>query len=523
MENILITGLSYGQGCDLKLHSSHGTALEYDGLVQTGGPGQSTYFDLRVINSVKEFSSAINVGIEGSFAGIFSGSASANFVEESSLNIFSTFVMVKCIVLNAPHRIRNPRPIKEVNEWIADHTQEEFEEKFGREYLCGEIQGGYYYGIIDISGTTQAEKTEISSAISGAILSAKLSASFVTRLQQVTRKKSLRVRVISNGGDPGPIPVEMDEMITQARNFPQSVQTKPVGLKGIYETYKDTIIFNNHRPSESPEKRQKRRDDLNHLANRYMDLIEERGNVDFIRNNLTNSLNGTGTKFVGFEDDTPSTRASMDRLMISLEKDYENINGLIEKVIKAADNCRYNLPYKIPELLRLESTLPHLTGENMDYKNVLDKLSNLENNTVPSGTIVMWSGTISNINPNWVLCDGNNKTPDLRDRFVVGSGGKYAPGSTGGLDVVRLTTNEIPSHTHNLTDPGHSHRSQEVFAVGATDDDDKELKVYVPDPRKGHALHLNTVATGITVANTGGNQSHENLPPYYALCYIMKL
>jgi len=54
-------------------------------------------------------------------------------------------------------------------------------------------------------------------------------------------------------------------------------------------------------------------------------------------------------------------------------------------------------------------------------------------NPIPSGGIIMWSGSIGSIPAGYYLCDGNNGTPDLRDRFVVGSGTSYAVGNTGGF------------------------------------------------------------------------------------------
>lgn len=50
---------------------------------------------------------------------------------------------------------------------------------------------------------------------------------------------------------------------------------------------------------------------------------------------------------------------------------------------------------------------------------------------LPRGTIVAWSGSKNTIPAGWALCEGLNGTPDLRDRFIVGAGGGYAPGITG--------------------------------------------------------------------------------------------
>lgn len=68
--------------------------------------------------------------------------------------------------------------------------------------------------------------------------------------------------------------------------------------------------------------------------------------------------------------------------------------------------------------------------------------------SVPAGVICMWSGSSAEIPAGWVLCDGSNNTPDLRGRFVVGAGGAYDVGDTGGADSVALTTAQMPSHSH---------------------------------------------------------------------------
>jgi hypothetical protein len=52
---------------------------------------------------------------------------------------------------------------------------------------------------------------------------------------------------------------------------------------------------------------------------------------------------------------------------------------------------------------------------------------------VPSGGIIMWSGSISSIPSGYYICDGSNGTPNLKDSFVVGAGNTYAVGNTGGF------------------------------------------------------------------------------------------
>ena len=71
---------------------------------------------------------------------------------------------------------------------------------------------------------------------------------------------------------------------------------------------------------------------------------------------------------------------------------------------------------------------------------------------IPSGGIIMWSGAENAIPSGFVLCNGSNSTPDLRNRFIVGAGtgGSYGVGNTGGADSVTLTVDQIPSHSHSV-------------------------------------------------------------------------
>ena len=120
-----------------------------------------------------------------------------------------------------------------------------------------------------------------------------------------------------------------------------------------------------------------------------------------------------------------------------------------------------------------------------------------------TGMIMMWYGSVASIPSGWVLCDGNNSTPDLRNRFVVGAGtgGNYSPGDTGGANSVTLTVAQIPAHTHTY----------ERTDVGINVNDR-------PWPASNNDCDMTTQNTG----SRGGGQAHENRPPYHALCYIMK-
>lgn len=71
--------------------------------------------------------------------------------------------------------------------------------------------------------------------------------------------------------------------------------------------------------------------------------------------------------------------------------------------------------------------------------------------SIPSGVIAIWSGSTGAIPSGWVLCNGSNSTPDLRNRFVVGAGDSYSVDATGGANTVTLATTNLPSHSHSFS------------------------------------------------------------------------
>jgi len=147
--------------------------------------------------------------------------------------------------------------------------------------------------------------------------------------------------------------------------------------------------------------------------------------------------------------------------------------------------------------------------------------------TIPLGGIIMWSGTT--VPAGWALCDGstvNSKvTPDLRGRFVLGSGsgsGLIARtlGAFGGEESHLLTINEMPSHTHPLTDPGHWHGYWNPVSgdwQGLVHDSNGTAVEYP------HGDVTSREYTGITMGSKGGDLPHNNMPPYYVLAFIMRV
>ena len=141
----------------------------------------------------------------------------------------------------------------------------------------------------------------------------------------------------------------------------------------------------------------------------------------------------------------------------------------------------------------------------------------------PTGGIILWSGSTSSVPTGWALCNGANGTPDLRNRFVIGAGSSYAVNATGGsANAVAVSHSHTFSGGATSTAGNHRHaikRSNSDTGFGGSVGTDAVGSNYVYSEYAGN--HSHTVSG--TISSSGSSGTDKNLPPYYALCYIMKL
>jgi hypothetical protein len=154
-------------------------------------------------------------------------------------------------------------------------------------------------------------------------------------------------------------------------------------------------------------------------------------------------------------------------------------------------------------------------------------------NAIPSGLISMWSGTIASIPSGWVLCNGSNSTPDLRNRFIIGAhsdtaGVAYSTVTGSNTQTGGSKDSIVVSHTHTatsvVTDPGHNHTVAKYYAGTGGDSPylngfNQATPVTTSDPT---GTSFTSISVATTNASTGSSGTDANLPPYYALAFIMK-
>lgn len=204
-------------------------------------------------------------------------------------------------------------------------------------------------------------------------------------------------------------------------------------------------------------------------------------------------------------------------------------NDYVMAIVGSTLEITTDVPENMVELLSRRLPQAYVSGKKVT--------STLTSPGIPgdiaSGVIVAWSGLLKDIPKGWVLCDGKNHTPDLQDKFIVGANindnddpkgiartkitgellpqGGSATHNHGGVTGSHvLTINEMPAHSHSI--PNNWQTPQPGDTVTNSN-------------QRGGPW-----ARGIRTGSEGENQGHthtitsdSNVPPFYALAFIMKL
>ena len=211
---------------------------------------------------------------------------------------------------------------------------------------------------------------------------------------------------------------------------------------------------------------------------------------------------------------------------------FDDLLGTYDKIVKAINNA-YKIDIEAIRNLSLVSTKLQKGGLTIPGNLTVQG----DFNYLPRGTIVAFNG--KSAPKGWALCNGqkvnNYQTPDLRGRFIYGYGKRSGNkiGRTGGSETHQLNSNEMPSHSHSGSIGGagsHDHKTIQNFnhygrCFGKGDD------AFSGGGRAklgsgGECFRTSKVGNhshDLSINNSGGNRSHNNMPPYYVLSYIVKL
>lgn len=205
----------------------------------------------------------------------------------------------------------------------------------------------------------------------------------------------------------------------------------------------------------------------------------------------------------------PNTDNYFEEVILEGETVYPSDNTLNQRI------CTVNI-YKDAEFL------PR-------YSLKVTRVSGSGQSSLPVGSIIPWYGQLANIPNGFVLCNGSNGTPDLRNRFIVGAGSTYALGAVGGADSVTLTNTQVGSHYHATGYHNNNNTGRWLSTAGTTKNyslADGTTGAFWNGSGGGGYSGQSTGSLNLITSlavSTAASSAHENRPPYYALYYIMKI
>ena len=222
-----------------------------------------------------------------------------------------------------------------------------------------------------------------------------------------------------------------------------------------------------------------------------------------------------------------------------------SVSDTNDKFVSFFDGNSGNLPNQVDSDLKYNASTNVLSAVKFSGDGSL--LTNIQagqvqgNSIFVSGMIILWSGTIDSIPTGFVLCDGQFNTPDLRDKFIIGASQDNSgvaksnvegslTQSGGSKDATLVSHEHTVNHNHDFTtgsDGAHSHSYTRFAGTARVDNDEthSRLNGSTSDTTSEEGSHQHTGTTNDrnpTSSSEGSSASNANLPPYFALAYIMK-
>lgn len=354
-----------GRGLNPATGEGFGEALDFVESEPTT-TGQTILFELKQVKDSKELIEKLELSTSLSFSRGFGGlSAAFNLSKSRELNHYHTYALISVIVKNAPKILRKPTYKPEALEVLEQKGWEDFAKKFGWEYMEGVIEGGSYYGLIEIKTSSETDREAVSLKLSGHYGPLSGNGRFSRTMSEIQEKFELQVLIASSAGEGLTIETDLESMINQAKNFPKVVQHSPVPIIALTAEYAKTVLG-----GDSPDLAVKhmQKDNLEYLGKNYLELRDYKANLDFVLKNMED-----------FDDYRSLTSAEilkkkkeLRKVMLAVDKETERIIDIAEKCSQDAKSCEGYTP----SLSML--TLPKINGDQMTMNEMETHIKQLQ-------------------------------------------------------------------------------------------------------------------------------------------------
>ncbi len=335
-------GMKPGVGYETIFEDVRGECVDYDG-VETSSNAQEVIYDLKIIEHTQELGVELNVSSAAQVKAAVPDSpaqvsAKTNFAlgHSYTLNRYSIFILARVQVRNETTQLKNPRLKEEIRAQLANADKDpdvvdRLRLTCGDSFMSGYTTGGEFFGVMELATDSEEQKTELKRSVEAAISAEGIGEvntqqSFELKLKNATKNKNLKVWTYQRGGQ-GAAQVGLVDtpelMMERVRQFPDFVKAG-TNDANYTATFKDYFTLNVPLPLAYRNQLLSAQDNLEELAGLQSELIDRRGDIDYILKH-PNSFEGLNNAKVA---ELTSAKAAND--------------GLIKAIFKNARDCYRN-------------------------------------------------------------------------------------------------------------------------------------------------------------------------------------
>lgn len=357
-----------GKGIDSTTGRSFGQAIDFDEgpLLNTG---QIKSMRLDAISGSLELADKLEVGANVSMMALNTGvSAEFKLAKSLQVNNFFTYALIKVLVQNPPRVLRNPRLRPHAKELLEAKGWEEFFHAYGPEYIEAEITGGHYFALIEIHTNSEEQKRDVGAKLSGHYKIFDSSVDLSNDLKEVSRTYSLKIEITQSGGSADPFEVTIDEMLEQARAFPQLAKDSPVVVAVLTNDYRGSVPVPPGISDSDSLPMRNRQENLEDLGREYLKLRDYRGNLEFVLDHL-----------LEFDDHLELEKPQLDTLKKEYQDDLAATSEEIDVVVRHANRCAADYQSCTTYVPKIHpKALPVIGGQTMNLKQLSEKVVYLD-------------------------------------------------------------------------------------------------------------------------------------------------
>lgn len=374
-----------GRGVNTDTGQVFGSALTFDPPQVALGTGQQVRFVLESVSSSQDLAEKLKVGASAAFkAEAWGVSAEFGLANSTDVNRYYTYALMRCTVVNAPVVLRNPQFTPAAKDLLVQGGWEGFAEAYGWEYVEGLVQGGSYYGLIEVQTSSTAEQNNVKAKLSGHYGPFSASADFERDLRELQKTAAVNVSVTRSGGSGAVVRSDLAGMLEEARNFPQTALAHPVPITALTVDYRRTVPLPPIPPPNSLQ-RQHQRAVLQDLGRSYLRLRDYKANLEFV---LSRPL----VEFDQYRDlPVDQVRAARQEFEKALGFVLNELDDIVRRGAACAADAGQCAAYtrSLPLV-----DLPTIEGDLLSLKQLEEKVAALEADLLERGLIRSGSATL---------------------------------------------------------------------------------------------------------------------------------